>query len=72
VRYQIIYAAQGFFFLCLNTVGIIHRARSFEQVATVSTFDIKGIPGNLIVIELNEGTKDATATDALVCRAYSP
>ena len=42
----------------------VYRTGGFEQVATVSTLDIKGIPADFIVIELDIGIKDCTTTGA--------
>jgi hypothetical protein len=62
----------GLLFCCLNLVlnlfRLIDRARSFKKVATVSALNIKGIPADLIVLELNVGIKDCTATGAGVGR----
>ena len=55
----------GFFFCCLNFL-LVHRARSFEQVATVSTLHIKGIPADFVVLELDIGIEDGTTADALM------
>ena len=42
----------------------VYRTGGFEQVATVSTLDIKGIPADFIVIELDIGREDCTTTGA--------
>jgi len=49
---------------------IIYRTRSFEQVPTVSTLHIKGIPDYLVVLELDIGIEDGTTTDTLVGWTY--
>jgi hypothetical protein len=54
--------------LILNLVRFIYRAGSFEQVATVSALDIKCIPADFIIIELDIGRKDCASADALMRR----